>query len=214
MTVSSNFGNMLSVLFAAVWLSFAIKGLNSSVDTFTPMVPIHILVLNMIYDFSQYSIPWDNVDENYIKKSQQWNPKSIFKFMICMGPVSTIFDIVSFMIMFYAFGWNNINFQDQFSTGWFLESLLTQIAVIYVLRTEKVPFVKSNPSVPVNASLAIILLVGLILVLVPNLDGAKFASLALNQPIWILYSFLITSGYMLTAQGVKKLYIRGFKSWL
>ena len=214
MTVSSNFGNMLSVLFAAVWLSFAIKGSSSSVDTFTPMVPIHILILNMIYDFSQYSIPWDNVDENYIKKSQQWNPKSIFKFMICMGPVSTIFDIVSFMIMFYAFGWNNINFQNQFSTGWFLESLLTQIAVIYVLRTEKVPFVKSNPSVPVNASLAIILLVGLILVLVPNLDGAKFASLALNQPIWILYSFLITSGYMLTAQGVKKLYIRGFKSWL
>ena len=205
---------MLSVLFAAVWLSFVMKDPSGTGTAFTPMIPIHILILNMIYDFSQYSIPWDNVDENYIKKSQQWNPKSIFKFMLCMGPVSTIFDIASFMIMFYVLGWNNFEFQYQFSTGWFLESLLTQIAVIYVLRTEKVPFIQSNPSAPVNASLAIILLVGLIIVLVPNLDDVKFTSLALNQPIWILYSFLITFGYMFTAQGVKKLYIKGFKGWL
>lgn len=213
MTVSSNFGNMLSVLFAAIWLSFAISP-SQSTGTFTPMVAIHILILNIIYDFSQYSIPWDNIDENYIKYPRQWNPRSIFKFMLCIGPVSTIFDIASFMIMFYGFGWNNSNFQDQFSTGWFFESLLTQIAVIYVLRTEKIPFVQSRPSNLVNLSLLVIFMLGLILSLVPNLNGTHFASLAINMPIWILYSLLLTFAYMLLAQGTKKIYIYSFKEWL
>ena len=213
MTVSSNFGNMLSVLFAAIWLSFAISP-SQSTGTFTPMVAIHILILNIIYDFSQYSIPWDNIDENYVKYPRQWNPRSIFKFMLCIGPVSTIFDIASFMIMFYGFGWNNSNFQDQFSTGWFFESLLTQIAVIYVLRTEKIPFVQSRPSNLVNLSLLVIFMLGLILSLVPNLNGTHFASLAINMPIWILYSLLLTFAYMLLAQGTKKIYIYSFKEWL
>lgn len=213
MTISSNFGNMLSVLFAAIWLSFAISP-SQSTGTFTPMVAIHILILNIIYDFSQYSIPWDNVDENYIKYPRQWNPKSIFKFMLYIGPVSTIFDIASFMIMFYGFGWNNSNWQNQFSTGWFFESLLTQIAVIYVLRTERIPFVQSRPSNLVNLSLLVIFMFGLILSLVPNLDGAHFASLAINMPIWILYSFLLTFTYMLFAQGTKNIYIHAFKEWL
>ena len=213
MTISSNFGNMLSVLFAAIWLSFAIST-TQSIGTFTPMVAIHILILNIIYDFSQYTIPWDNVDENYIKYPRQWDPKSIFKFMLCIGPVSTIFDIASFMIMFYGFGWNNSDFQNQFSTGWFFESLLTQIAVIYVLRTEKIPFVQSKPSNLVNLSLLVIFMFGLILALVPNLNDAHFASLAMNMPIWILYSFLLTFTYMVFAQGAKKIYIHSFKEWL
>ena len=213
MTISSNFGNMLSVLFAAIWLSFAISTAQST-GTFTPMVAIHILILNIIYDFSQYTIPWDNVDENYIKYPRQWDPKSIFKFMLCIGPVSTIFDIASFMIMFYGFGWNNSDFQNQFSTGWFFESLLTQIAVIYVLRTEKIPFVQSKPSNLVNLSLLVIFMFGLILALVPNLNDAHFASLAMNMPIWILYSFLLTFTYMVFAQGAKKIYIHSFKEWL
>ncbi len=212
MTISSNFGNMLSVLFAAIWLSFAVSPDKS--NAFTPMVPIHILILNIIYDFSQYSIPWDNVDENYIKCARQWNPKSIFKFMVCIGPVSTIFDIISFMIMFYAFKWNGSDYQNQFSTGWFLESLLTQIAVIYVLRTEKIPFIQSNPTTMVNLSLLIIFLLGLILCLVHNLDYACFTSLIENQPIWILYSFSLTFAYMIIAQGAKKIYIHTFKEWL
>ncbi|MBP5256790.1 MAG: magnesium-translocating P-type ATPase [Mycoplasma sp.] len=213
MTISSNFGNMLSVLFAAIWLSFVISPITSP-SAFTPMVAIHILILNIIYDFSQYSIPWDNVDENYIKFARQWNPKSIFKFMVCIGPVSTIFDIASFMIMFYLFGWNSSEFQNQFSTGWFLESLLTQITVIYVLRTEKIPFIQSNPVPLVNLSLLIIFLFGLILTLIPNLDGAYFTTLVENQPIWILYSFLLTFAYMFVAQGAKKLYIHIFNEWL
>ena len=118
------------------------------------------------------------------------------------------------MIMFYLFGWNNSEFQNQFWTGWFLESLLTQITVIYVLRTEKIPFIQSAPAPLVNLSLLIIFLFGLIFTLIPNLDDAYFTTLVENQPIWIFYSFLLTFAYMFVAQWAKKVYIHTFKEWL
>ncbi|WEK82923.1 MAG: magnesium-translocating P-type ATPase [Mycoplasma sp.] len=202
MTVSSNFGNMLSLLIASIWLPF------------TPMFTTQILILNMVYDFSQYSVPWDRVDENYIRLPRKWDPKSIFKFMICMGPASTIFDVTSFLIMYYALGWNDGNHEFLFQTGWFIESLLTQIAVIYVLRTEKLPFIKSNPALIVNTSLLFILLIGLLLILVPGLNGLHFVQLTSENAKWIGYSVLIMLGYMATAQIVKTGYIKLTGEWL
>ncbi len=205
-TISSNFGNMLSLLVATCWLPWE------------PMFPLHILIMNMIYDFSQYTIPWDNVDESYIKLPKKWDPKSIFKFMVIIGPVSSIFDIASFLIMYYGFDWNSNNELHQmlFSSGWFLESLLTQIIVIYVLRTEKMPFIQSNPSTPVNLALGLIVLVGFMLVLIPGLETAKYSSLTQSvlSRWWILISFGMAFTYLWTAQIIKICYKRIYHEWL
>lgn len=202
MTVSSNFGNMLSMLIAAIWLPFM------------PMFSTQVLILNMIYDFSQYTIPWDNVDESYYQLPRKWDPKSIFKFMLCIGPISTLFDITSFLIMYYGFKWNSDTTASYFQTGWFFESLLTQIAVIYVLRTEKVPFIQSLPSWSVISSTMITFLIGLMLVLITGLGSIHFESLINNNPQWIGYSFIIMISYIGFAQLGKVGYKKVFKEWL
>lgn len=201
-TVSSSFGNMLSMLVGACWLPSE------------PMITTQILILNMIYEFSQYFIPWDNVDNEYYTKPRQWDPKSIFKFMICIGPVSSVFDIASFAIMYFGFKWNTVNDAAYFSTGWFYLSLLTQTAIVYVLRTAKVPFFQSSPSAIVSFSLFSILLIGLILVLTQGLDSIGFHSLITTKPIWLLYGLLLTGGYMACSQLTKTWYIKLFKEWL
>lgn len=211
-TISSNFGNMFSLLFAAMFLN----GLE-------PMLPTQILILNMTYDFSQYMSPWDNVDPEYYMQPRAWNPKSIFKFMLCIGPISSIFDISSFLIMYYSFGWGQNNNPDTtllFQTGWFFESLLTQVMVIYVLRTPKIPFIQSSPSFKVNSALIMVILAGTILVLVPGLETANlFSSLASRNvdpmaPFWILYAILLVVAYVITSQLGKVAYKKIFREWI
>lgn len=207
MTVSGNFGNILSLLIASLWLPF------------TPMYTTQILILNMIYDFSQYAIPWDKVDHNYYALPRKWDPKSIFKFMVYIGPISTIFDMISFSIMSYVLGWNgqDPNTINLFQTGWFFVSLLTQITVVYVLRTEKIPFIQSNPSYQVVASLLIILLVGFILVSAvnsPDLHYYPLISKEYHAWKWLLCSFGIMAMYMVAAQLVKQTYIKYRHEWL
>lgn len=143
MTVSSNFGNIFSMLIASACLPFL------------PMQPIQVLVLNLIYDISCISIPWDSVDKDYLNHPHNWNAKSITKFMLWFGPTSSIFDCATFAFLFwilcpmvvgvYAHS-NGLAFSQLFDTGWFLESLWTQTFVIYTLRTKKIPFLQSSPS--------------------------------------------------------------------
>ena len=147
MTASSNFGNIFSVLIASIFLPFI------------PMLPIQLLMLNLIYDISCITIPWDNVDEEYLKEPRRWDASSINKFMFWMGPTSSIFDIVTFILMYFficplVFGgqFNTLNEVQQigfiglFHAGWFVESLWSQTLVIHMIRTPEIPFVKSRAS--------------------------------------------------------------------
>jgi Mg2+-importing ATPase len=157
MGASSNFGNMFSVIGAACWLKFL------------PMAPIHILFNNLLYDTSQTAIPTDNVDEEYLKTPRKWNIANIRRFMICVGPTSSIFDYATFFLMYYFFGcWDlglaapaelahrfaNADIANPdttyaaalFQTGWFVESILTQTLIVHIIRTGKIPFIQSRPS--------------------------------------------------------------------
>src|ERR1700747_482041 len=134
MGASSNFGNMFSVLGASIFLPFL------------PMAPIQVLTNNLLYDFSQTTIPTDNVDEEYLAAPRKWDIGNIFKFMVFIGPISSIFDYATYGMMLYVFGaWTKPSL---FQTGWFVESLLTQTLIIHIIRTAKIPFLLSRASLP------------------------------------------------------------------
>jgi len=147
MTASSNFGNMLSVLVASAFLPFL------------PMMPIQILVLNLIYDISCTTMPWDNVDADYLKVPRKWEASSITRFMLWIGPTSSVFDITTYIMMFFLIGpmmfgghysaltpAQQVGFTALFHAGWFIESLWSQTFVIHMLRTPKLPFIQSRAS--------------------------------------------------------------------
>jgi Mg2+-importing ATPase len=143
MAASSNFGNMFSVLGGSLFLPFI------------PMLPIQVLTNNLLYDFSQTAIPTDNVDSEWLKKPRKWDISGIRRFILYIGPISSIFDYATYFIMLYVFNsWAN---PALFHTGWFVESLFTQTLIIHVIRTNKIPFIQSRASKPLLfASLAIV----------------------------------------------------------
>jgi Mg2+-importing ATPase len=130
---------MFSVLFACIFLPFL------------PMLPIQLLTLNLLYDFSQTSIPWDDMDPEYLTVPRKWRAEDIGRFMIFIGPTSSVFDIATFLLMWYVFGANNPAHQALFQSGWFIESLLTQTLIVHMIRTPKVPFFQSRATWPVLA---------------------------------------------------------------
>jgi Mg2+-importing ATPase len=149
MGASSNFGNMFSVLGASIFLPFL------------PMAPIQVLTNNLLYDFSQTTIPTDNVDEEYLALPRRWEIGNIFKFMIFIGPISSIFDYATFGMMLYIFGaWTNPSL---FQTGWFVESLLTQTLIIHIIRTARIPFIESHASPALISTTIIICAIGIAL---------------------------------------------------
>ena len=149
MGASSNFGNMFSVLGASIFLPFL------------PMAPIQVLTNNLLYDFSQTTIPTDNVDEDYLMVPRKWDIGNIFKFMVFIGPISSIFDYATYFVMLYVFNsWNNPSL---FQTGWFVESLLTQTLIIHIIRTAKIPFLQSRASPALIATTVIICAIGIAL---------------------------------------------------
>jgi P-type Mg2+ transporter len=149
MGASSNFGNMFSVLGASLFLPFL------------PMAPIQVLTNNLLYDFSQTAIPTDNVDEEYITRPRQWDISNIFKFMVFIGPISSIFDYATYAMMLYVFDcWTN---PPLFQTGWFVESLLTQTLIIHIIRTARIPFIESRASAALITTTIIICCVGILL---------------------------------------------------
>jgi Mg2+-importing ATPase len=149
MGASSNFGNMFSVLGASIFLPFL------------PMAPIQVLTNNLLYDFSQTTIPTDNVDEEYLASPRRWEIGNIFKFMIFIGPISSIFDYATFGMMLYIFSaWTN---PALFQTGWFVESLLTQTLIIHIIRTARIPFIESHASPALISTTIIICAIGIAL---------------------------------------------------
>ena len=149
MGASSNFGNMFSVVGASIMLPFL------------PMAPIQVLTNNLLYDFSQTAIPADNVDEDYLIVPRRWDINNIMKFMLFIGPISSIFDYVTYFTMIFAFGaWNSPSL---FQTGWFVESLLTQTLIIHIIRTAKIPFLESLASPALITTSVAICVVGIAL---------------------------------------------------
>jgi Mg2+-importing ATPase len=191
MGASSNFGNMFSVLGASVFLPFL------------PMAPIQVLTNNLLYDFSQTAIPTDNVDEDYIALPRRWDISNIFKFMIFIGPVSSIFDYTTFAMMLYVFdAWSNPSL---FQTGWFVESLLTQTLIIHIIRTAKIPFIESRASPALIATSIIISLVGITLPF--TWAGAALGMTPLPRLYWPLVAATLLS-YAVLTHVIKQWFVR------
>ena len=199
MTASSNFGNVFSMLVASIFLPFL------------PLLPVQILVLNLLYDISQLSIPFDRMDDDYLRKPRRWDAGDIGRFMVWIGPVSSIFDITTFALLWYVFGANSPAHQSLFQSGWFIESLLTQTLIVHMIRTRKIPFVQSIAAAPVLALTTAIILIGL---LVPYTDiGAKIGMTPLPA-VFFAWIALTVLTYAVLTQLVKVFYMRRFGRWL
>lgn len=199
MTASSNFGNMFSVLGASAFLPFL------------PMLPLQILVQNLLYDISQTSIPWDTMDAEFIEKPQQWDSKGTKRFMIFIGPISSIFDYAIFGLMYFFFKANSVEHQSLFQSGWFIEGLLSQTLIVHMIRTRKIPFIQSWASAPVLACTSLVMAIGIFIPFSP------FASLLKFQPLPLSYFpflILILISYCTLTQFIKNWYIRKFNHWL
>ncbi len=182
MGASSNFGNMFSVLGASIFLPFL------------PMAPIQVLTNNLLYDFSQTTIPTDNVDEEYLASPRKWDIGNIFKFMVFIGPISSIFDYATYGMMLFVFNaWQN---PQLFQTGWFVESLLTQTLIIHIIRTARIPFVESRASHALIATSVIICMVGIALPF--TLAGAALGFVPLPALYWPLVAAMLLSYALLT----------------
>jgi Mg2+-importing ATPase len=190
MGTSSNFGNMLSMAAASIVLPFL------------PMLPGQILLNNFLYDLAQITIPTDNVDPEFMRKPRRWNIAVVRDFMVGVGPVSSVFDFLTFAALLVWFHAS----QPQFRTGWFVESLATQTLVLFIIRTAGNPL-RSRPSKPLMATVAAIVAVGLVLPVSPLAGMLGFERLSAGY-----YAFLIvvTAAYLLAVEGVKRRLLRRF----
>lgn len=199
MTASSNFGNMFSVLAASAFLPFL------------PMLPIHILIQNLLYDISQTTIPFDRMDPEYLRKPRIWDSSDLSRFMIWIGPISSIFDIATYVVMWWFFSCQSPEAQSLFQSGWFIEGLLSQTLIVHMIRTRKVPFLQSTASWPVLLMTFSIMAVG---IFVPF--SSFGASIGLMPLPWTYFPWLvgILLTYCILTQGLKVFYIRAFQRWL
>ena len=199
MTASSNFGNMFSMLGASAFLPFL------------PMLPVQILVQNLLYDVSQISIPWDKMDEDFMEKPKKWEASGIKRFMLYIGPISSVFDYAMFAIMFFVFKANTPEHQSLFQSGWFIEGLLSQTLIVHMIRTRKIPFIQSWATTPVVALTSLIMVVGIFIPFSPFAGALKMEQLPLSYFPWLIG---ILAGYCLLTQFIKGWYIKRFNQWL
>lgn len=199
MTASSNFGNMFSMLGASAFLPFL------------PMLPVQLLVQNLLYDVSQVAIPWDNMDTDFIEKPKKWDAAGISRFMLFIGPVSSIFDYATFALMFFFFKANSPAQQSLFQTGWFIEGLLSQTLIVHMIRTRKIPFLQSWAAAPIVALTSLIMLIGIMIPFSPFAAMLKMQPLPLSYFPWLVG---LLTAYCLLTQWVKTVYIKKFNQWL
>jgi len=197
MGASSNFGNMFSVLGASAFLPFI------------PMAPIQVLTNNLLYDFSQVPIPTDDVDPEQITKPRPWNIDEIKRFILFIGPISSIFDYTTYFIMLYIFNCWDPSKASLFQTGWFVESLMTQTLIIHVIRTNKIPFIQSRPSWPLIVTTVLVMTAGMLLPFSPLAKPLGFEQLP--SLYWPLLALTLLC-YMILTQGVKTFLLR--KKWI
>ncbi len=199
MTASSNFGNMFSVLAASAFLPFL------------PMLPIHLLIQNLLYDISQTTIPFDRMDPEYLRKPRKWDASDLSRFMICIGPISSIFDIITYLVMWYAFGCNSPEHQTLFQSGWFIEGLLSQTLIVHMIRTRKIPFIQSRATWPVMGLTFFIMAVGIVIPFTRFGASIGLMPLPLSYFPWLIGILL---SYCALTQVVKVWYIKRFVRWL
>ena len=199
MTASSNFGNVFSVLVASAFIPFL------------PMLAVHLLIQNLLYDLSQLTLPWDRMDKEFVAKPRKWDPSGIARFMICIGPVSSIFDITTYALMWYIFQANSPEMQSLFQSGWFVEGLLSQTLIVHMIRTQKIPFIQSTASLPVMVTTGLIMAFGIYVPFSPLGAAVGMVPLPMSYFPWLVATLL---SYCVLAQVAKVLYIRRFKSWL
>jgi Mg2+-importing ATPase len=169
------------------------------------MAPVQILLNNLLYDFSQTTVATDHVDEEYMKQPRRWDIVSIGRFMLVLGPVSSLFDYLTFGILWYGFG--AAQNPRMFQTGWFVESLLSQTLIVHVIRTAKIPFIQSRPSLPLLATTVSICMLGLWLPWSP-LAGALGLT-TMPHGYWLALLGIL-GGYLLATQLLKSWVIRRF----
>ena len=199
MTASSNFGNMFSVMFASAFLPFL------------PMMPIHLLIQNLLYDISQTTIPFDRMDPEFLRKPRKWDVSDLKRFMIYIGPISSIFDIVTYLVMWHVFGCNSPEHQSLFQSGWFIEGLLSQTLIVHMIRTRKIPFIQSRATWPVIGMTTLVMVIGIVIPFTSFGASIGLQALPLSYFPWLVGILL---SYCVLTQLVKNWYIRKFSGWL
>ncbi|GAB2671217.1 magnesium-translocating P-type ATPase [Gordonia jinhuaensis] len=199
MTASSNFGNMFSVLVASALLPFL------------PMIPVVVLVQNLAYDLSMLTLPWDKVDYKDIAAPRTWESTSLSRFMIRIGPISSIFDLTTFALMWFVFAANSPAHEALFQSGWFIESIVSQTLIVHMLRTSRIPFVTSRASLPVLLATGAVCVFG---VLLPFTGWG--ATLGLVPLPWTYFPWLaLTLGvYCVLTQVMKRRFISRYSTWI
>ena len=195
MGTSSNFGNMFSVLGASALLPFL------------PMQPVQILINNLLYDFSQTGIPFDDVDREDLVNPPKWKIDNIQRFMIFIGPISSIFDYATYALMWFVFGANSVEHQALFQTGWFVESLMTQTLIVHVIRTSKIPFIQSRAALPTLMITATVMGIAMYLPFSAIATSIGFVPLPAVYFVWL--AFILTC-YCLLTQFVKTWFIKKY----
>lgn len=198
MTASSNFGNVFSVLIASAFIPFL------------PMLAIHLLIQNLMYDLSQLALPWDKMDKEFLRKPRKWDAKNIGRFMLWMGPTSSLFDITTFVIMWHVFAANSVEHQALFQSGWFIEGLLSQTLVVHMLRTQKIPFIQSRAALPVMIATGLVMALGIYIPFSPLGHAVGLVPLPWSYFPWLVATLF---GYCVVAQAMKRVYIRRFGQW-
>jgi Mg2+-importing ATPase len=199
MAASSNFGNILTVLGSSAFLAFL------------PMLPLQLLVQNLLYDLSQTTIPFDPVDAEDLVKPRRWEAHGIARFMLVLGPISSVFDLATFAVLWWALGANTVDKQALFQSGWFVEGLLSQTLIVHMIRTRKVPFFQSWPCAPLLLTTMMIVAIGAIL---PFTAIGSAIGLVRLPPVFFCWLAGILVGYCLVVQTVKIWFLKQFKAWI
>ncbi len=199
MALSSNFGNVLSIVGSSILLPFL------------PMLPLQLLIQNLLYDISQLAIPFDNVDKELIAKPKTWDAKELTRFMLFVGPISSIFDYLTFGMLWFYFGANTVDSQSFFHTGWFIEGLITQTLIIHMIRTQKIPFIQDTAALPLILSTLLAMTVGLLL---PYSMFAKSMGFVAMPASFLLLVGAIMVSYWILISLLKRWYIKKFGSWM
>ena len=198
LALSQDFGDVFSILIASIFIPFL------------PLLPIQMLIQDFISEVSQIGIPYDNVDEDFLKKVRKWDVKSIGKFMVIFGVISSITDVVAFLVFWYVLGYNSIDTQAFFQTAWFIECIVTETILIFYIRTDKIT--KSRPS---NTLLLLVSLTIIATIIVPMIlsvtGGFNFVML---PPIYYVYLIGFVILYGVIAQLVKRVYMKKYNEWL
>jgi Mg2+-importing ATPase len=199
MAASSNFGNVLTVLGSSAFLSFL------------PMLPLQLLVQNLLYDLSQTTIAFDPVDDEDLAKPRKWEAQGIARFMLFLGPISSVFDLATFALMASVFGANSVAKQALFQSAWFVEGLLSQTLIVHMIRTRRIPIFQSVACAPLLATTAVTMVIGAMLPFTAIGSAIGLVPLPLSYFPWLVGILL---SYCLVVQAVKVWFLKKFKAWI